>query len=384
MMMTEPGKALGNPQLEAEKQHTLQFLTQYLADMDGFSPSGEPIPLSGGLLNFVWRVIGQPGSEPPSLIAKWATPFIATLPDVGLDPDRIKVEAEVLRAFSAKGCLSGLPSAQIRAPRLIDFIEGCNVLLMEDIRGEPELGGWIQSPREPGAARHVGVLVGGFIGRLHRITSQEPALQQVFNNANIQRTRLDFQYKNVDPYAHRARLAEADRIGRVAVEFGEMLQQPGTALIMGDLWPPSILVCDEGVRIIDWELAHYGRPAQDVGHFAAHLWMQMHRNRGQAAAENARHILEGFLPAYRASLGDRFDSVFGKAGVWESAIHFGCEVLTRAVGNFQVGYLYEGLAWDAPIIQEAAACAADHILSPLAQSTFDALDWRALNQPLQG
>jgi len=118
-----------------------------------------------------------------------------------------------------------------------------------------------------------------------------------------------------------------------------------------------------------------------VGHFAAHLWMRMHRHDGKAAADNARQIFDGFLPAYRAGLGDQFHSVFGEEGVRESAIHFGCEVLTRAVGNFQEGYLYEGLAWDAPIIQEAAACAAAHILTPLEQTTFDPLGWRVLNRP---
>lgn len=139
--------------------------------------------------------------------------------------------------------------------------------------------------------------------------------------------------------------------------YGELLQELGKVLIMGDLWLPSIFVTTNGLRIIDWELSHFGRPSQDIGHLVAHLWMHQHRFAGQSTAKTAKLIREGFLTAYRSALGDSFDEVFGLAGVRESAIHFGSEVLTRTVGNFQKGYLYEGLPWDHPLIQAAVACA---------------------------
>jgi len=219
-------------------------------------------------------------------------------------------------------------------------------------------------------------MIGNFIGRLHQFTAQQPNMQFKFNNPNIQRTRLDFQYKNVVHYAERANLPHAQKIGEVAVAYGERLQEPGKVLIMGDLWLPSIFVTINGLRIIDWELSHFGRPSQDVGHLVAHLWMYQHRYAEKSTAKTAKLILEGFLTAYRSALGDSFDEVFGLSGVRESAIHFGSEVLTRTVGNFQNGYLYEGLAWDDRLIQTAADLAARHILDPLHQTTFDAMNWR--------
>lgn len=91
--------------------------------------------------------------------------------------------------------------------------------------------------------------------------------------------------------------------------FGERLRTPGECLIMGDLWPRSVLVAQtcpadgnvggEGppadgempdtvgnkspcsaspvLKIIDWEMCHWGRPAQDIAHFAAHVWMWWHQ-----------------------------------------------------------------------------------------------------------
>ena len=142
---------------------------------------------------------------------------------------------------------------------------------------------------------------------------------------------------------------------------------------MGDLWLPSNLISEDMLRIIDWELAHFGRPSQDVGHFTAHLWIYRHCYPNEAHAKNANLILHGFLTAYRSAMSDAFDQAFGPDCVRESAIHFGSEILTRTVANFQKGFLYEGLPWDHPAVQEAASTAANHIIEPLAQSTFEAL-----------
>jgi hypothetical protein len=198
----------------------------------------------------------------------------------------------------------------------------------------------------------------------------------MFNNVQIQRTRLDFQYKNIQSYAARAGLGNADEIGKQAIQLGERLQQPGSNLIMGDLWSPSVIVTESGLRLIDWELAHYGHPSQDVGHFAAHLWMIAHRASTSEVTMNAETILKHFLESYRDVMGIEFDNLFGVDGVRESSVHFGSEILTRTVGAFQNDYHYGGLSTDHPSIQEAVQTAAAHILDPLEMHTFDSLDWR--------
>ena len=351
-------------QLELEKQNILvriQSITEALSD---FIPQGDPIPLSGGLLNFVWRVNGRSGSSPESLIAKWAPPVIASSPGVQLDPHRILIEAKVLEAFSQDGIFAELATNKVRPPHFIKLDSSRHVLLMEDVCQCPALGQWIQSPHDKEDAKMIGTSLGEFVGQLHRFTSWHLEFRSAFNNQTIQQTRLDVQFSKISDYAKKAGLTDADQIGCTTLAFGELLQKPGKVLIMGDLWLPSIFVMGDELRIIDWELAHYGRPSQDIGHLAAHLWMYHHRHPGSHAAKNARIILEAFLLAYRVALGECFVPVFGEEGIRQSAIHFGSEVLTRTVGRFQSEYLYDGMNWDHPLVQEGAAIAANHILEP--------------------
>lgn len=79
--------------------------------LPGFIPTGEAERLSGGLLNEVWRVRGQPKSPPRSLVAKHAPPHIASQPEVPLDPGHIAFEARALDALAGpRGHPSSGPS----------------------------------------------------------------------------------------------------------------------------------------------------------------------------------------------------------------------------------------------------------------------------------
>ena len=335
-----------------------------------FEPIGEPELLTGGYLNFVWRVRGRP--EP--VIVKHAPPYIATKPDVRLDPHRMDIEARSMTAFGPDGPLEGIGNANIRPPRLLDFDEPNHIMVMEDIGECPDLGTWLhQWPRPECSDADVGQLVGEFIGALHGRTFADPQLAKEFDNSSIQQTRLSVQYRVISDLCQKAGLPDADELGRRALAFGELLQEPGVCVIMGDLWPPSIRVTSDGLRLIDWELAHFGRPSQDVGHLTAHLWMYAHRAPTDVASAKARSILNSFLSAYRSALGEAFDELFGAEGIRESAVHIGSEILVRTIGGFQDGYLYEGLWLDHPQVQEALQSAAEHMRFLESVDTFSAL-----------
>ena len=356
----------------------LDLLSQHLP---GFRIQGDPQTLSGGLMNYVWRISGNAMSGPCSLVVKWSPPFIASLPEVALDQKRSKIEARALSSFEPEADLAGVVENGVRPPYLYLFDENQHFLVMEDIGSWPDLGIWLHSGAHSKAeARSIGASLGRFIGKLHRISAKHPELAYDFNNREIQLTRLNFQYKNIVQYARNAGLPDASELGRQAVAYGEKLQQPGVALIMGDLWPASILVTDVGLRIIDWELAHYGRPSQDVGHLAAHLWMHRHRAKNADSAMLAQQIWLNFLEAYRSTLGADFEALFGFDGVCESSIHFGSELLTRTTGAFQQGFLYDGLPVDSPILQEVAQVAAQHLIAPTSVDTWDSLGWRRTNK----
>ena len=344
----------------------LRYVTERLPD---FESTGMPTRLPEGNLNVVWRVSGKPRS----VIVKYAPPYIAANPDVPLNPSRLEFEAEALRALAPGGALDTVCTEHVRPPRPIDMHTDPHVLVMEDVGAHPTLGRWLRASGTPERAAQIGQQIGRFIGRLHAATAGDRAYAERFNNRAMQETRLAVQYEAVSEMLATAGVEDAAALGERAVALGRKLLQPGVCLTMGDLWPPSVLVVEDGLRIIDWELAHYGHPMQDIAHVAAHGWMQVHRAPSAMRASAAQSLKDAVLSAYRSALGSAANKLLTPAMLKDAAVHFGAEILVRTVGGFQAGYLYEGLRPGAPVVQEAVDVAATHIRHPTRVDTFDAL-----------
>jgi len=351
---------------------TADPVQRYVAErLSNFEPTGVPQELPGGNLNVVWRVSGAEHS----LIVKYAPPYIAADPDTPLDPSRLRIEARCLETLSRGGRLADGTRPTMRAPYPVDVNEEIPVLIMEDVGPGPSLDQWLRasSPEMPGAeaAAH-GRRLGRFLGRLHTATSHDERYAEAFDNRPMQETRLAVQYQGVTDMLRAGGVDDAATLGARAASLGQDLLEPGRCLTMGDLWPPSVLVTSEGLRLIDWELAHYGRPLQDVAHWCAHLWMQVHRAPSSAVAEGVRDLRTSFLEAYADALGDAMAPLWNDTEQREAAIHFGAEILVRAVGPFQAGYVYAGLEPDHPAVQEAVTTAAASIRNPREIDVLDA------------
>jgi hypothetical protein len=203
---------------------------------------------------------------------------------------------------------------------------------------------------------------------LHHETVGHPELAAHLHNLPMQETRHAVQYAPAVKFLVKADVPDAKALGARAEALGERLQQSGRCWVMGDLWPASILVAPAGLRLIDWELTHFGQPAQDVGHLAAHLWMQAHRADG--AAEQFRACGQAFVDGYRASVPT---ALLTDAVLRDGGLHFGCEILARTTGAFQDGYLYAGLTPDHSVLQEAVHEAAAALRAPLDTALAQAL-----------
>jgi 5-methylthioribose kinase len=128
---------------------------------------------------------------------------------------------------------------------------------------------------------------------------------------------------------------------------------------MGDLWPPSIRVVPDGIRLIDWEFAHFGNPAQDLAHLDAHLWMAAHRILDPEARARIETVRNHFFAAYENDIQDSRDRLLTPDVFRDAAIHFGAEILVRTIGPFSgPGSPYAGLPPDHPDIQTAVSIAA--------------------------
>jgi hypothetical protein len=311
----------------------------------------------GGLVNVVHRV----GAAPPaSVIVKHAPPHLASAPAVPLSPARLAFEHSALRALAPGGALAGALGSRVRAPRVLGADLASAVLVMEDLGERPDLATALSA--QPGLAGALHVL-GNALAGLHLDSANRSDLAAAFANADVQSTRLRVQYEPVGEWLAAAGVSGAAALGARAAALGRALLDPGRCVVMGDLWPASVLASGGELCLIDWEFVHYGRPLQDVAHLAAHLWMHERRAPGGETARSFERARIEFLTSYASRIGAAPD-LFGAAELADAALHAGCEILARTLGPFRAGFLYDGLGAGDPALADAVATAVAHLRSP--------------------
>ena len=299
---------------------TADYLLAVLPSL-GFDPVGQAEPLAGGLLNHVWRVPTRQGS----IIAKHA-PGQAV--GAALSPRRVLLEARALGLFEPTEPLADLAPETLRPPRPLAADSSNHLIVLEDVGDAPSLDAWLATADTEAAAR-AGRRIGTFLRDLHEHTNGDAALASDFDNADVQRVRSSVQYNAVGDWLRDFGRPDAEALGKSARALGRTFERPGACLTMGDMWPRSVLVLPGAdLRIVDWEFAHYGRPAQDVGHLRAHAWMLAH-TLGTPASLAFRKAFES------ACSPDGEEAELARR-------HAGCEVLIRTIGPFRDGYLYDG------------------------------------------
>jgi 5-methylthioribose kinase len=332
-----------------------QIYTIIADQLHDFTPISDLIPLDGGNLNHVWRLEGNP----QNLIIKWAPPYIAANPEISLNSDRIHFEAKALQLFSKGKKLAPIATTDVCPPKLYHYSPGHSFIIMEDVGTLPSITEWYRNTDNS----NIGEELGQFIGQLHKNTQGRQKLGQHFHNLDIQQTRQQLQYNPAADYIKKTGVTNVDfnLIASNTKTLGQQLLKPGKCLTMGDLWPRSVLVDKDQIRLIDWEFTHYGRPLQDTGHFAAHCWMQ-----GHATGEDvwAKALWNHFWNGYRAALGNSFDQLFDEQERDGMATHIGTEILVRAAGPFKQGYVYADYKPDTTLIKEATQKAVTLITSP--------------------
>ncbi|MGF1451149.1 MAG: phosphotransferase [Opitutales bacterium] len=286
-----------------------------------------PERLTGGSLNDVYRI----RNSARSMVVKHAPPYVAANPEIPLSPGRLAFEVRALSALDSGGALHELTAPEIRPPRVLGHHVGQNVLFLEDLGAGPNLAEAIARGERP--PEDAGGQLGRFIGNLHRATLEAKAWND-FDNAEIQRTRLEVQYRGAASYLETLpnppASNEIDAVRRNATALGEALLAPGRCLTMGDLWPPSVLSRPDGLRLIDWEFAHFGQPLQDTAHFAAHCWM--HALSG--SDDRFLRLWAAFAHGYDKAVGDALARLQPAGSERAANVHAGTEILARVAGPF--------------------------------------------------
>jgi len=279
----------------------------------GFVPQREPEPLSGGNLNWVFRVRRHDPVD--SAILKVSPPFVARVPDIPLDVGRSAQERKGLaRAAEVLG--------PARVPSVRAHGDQPAALLLEDLAPDGtarDLGDLLRAG-DPGVPELLRDLGRG-IGQLHAAT-WGPDDHGLANRA-VQGTRHEVQYRQVPSWL--AANGHDPRLGDPVVALGERLRDAsGRCLVMGDLWPASVLVRPGGDwALIDWELCHHGQPLQDVAHLLAHLRL----------LAPSDEVAEGWGKAL--SIGYWATSPAWPTSLHRDALlHEAAELLARSVGSF--------------------------------------------------
>jgi 5-methylthioribose kinase len=174
----------------------------------------------------------------------------------------------------------------------------------------------------------VGARLGTLLATIHAETSRDGELLAEFDDAEA------FAQLRIDPY-HRTVMRRWPGLERpVGMVVEEMLDRR-LCLVHGDFSPKNVLVGDDGLWLIDFEVAHAGDPAFDLGFMLNHLMLKaIHR---PAAFERYEHAAASFWETYGGLVPGSLTPDPAYVG-----LHVACLMLARVDGKSPAEYLTEG------------------------------------------
>jgi 5-methylthioribose kinase len=176
--------------------------------------------------------------------------------------------------------------------------------------------------------------LGVILARIHTDAPGRPALRERLSDTSL------FEELRVDPYYRTAARAHPDLAPRIDALIDSMdLPTHERTLVLGDFSPKNILVHSGGLILLDFECAHAGDPAFDLGFFLTHLLLKTVRAQYLNPESSPRYAaLAGlFWTAYLEAR--RLDSLAAAALARRSILHTAACVLSRVDGKSPVEYL---------------------------------------------
>jgi 5-methylthioribose kinase len=174
----------------------------------------------------------------------------------------------------------------------------------------------------------VGELAGRVLGRMHEATARRPELVERF------RGRAVFVQLRVDPFYRRVQERRPEVAAAVA-PLVERLLSENEALCHADYSPKNILTHEHGFTLVDYETAHLGDPAMDLGFFLSHLLLKAVKRHPDG--ERYFELTRAFWRGYAREVTFRPPAEMEARGVG----HCGVCLLARVDGTSPVDYLPE-------------------------------------------
>jgi 5-methylthioribose kinase len=330
------------------RELTAETVADYLHDQ-GVAPPGTRISareLGGGVSNVVIRVDVE-GVVP--LVLKQSRAQLRTQLAWFSRLDRIWIERDALALVGAI-----LPPGAVPA---IVFEDHANFLIAmtcapDDaepwkarlLRGEPDLD----------RARQAGAL----LGAMHAETVSHPALDGPMADHTV------FDQLRIDPYYRQLARVYPDLRPALDALIAQLAEPVERTFVHADFSPKNMLAHRGGFTVVDFETAHAGDPAFDLGFFLTHLMLKAFRADRLGTAHDvaaALGRLDAFWSGYLDRAGGRLDDHRARRG----AVHTAACCLARLDGKSPVDYLDQ---FDQDAVRRYAR---DALLA-------DALDWPGL------
>jgi 5-methylthioribose kinase len=275
--------------------------------------------LTGGVSNVVLRV--QIAGNPPIVIKQCrerlrvAMPWHARL-------DRIWAERAALDVLA-----SILPAGTVPQPL---FEDRPNYLFAMTCAPDDSVT-WKSLLMAGQTDPTIAAELGRALGTIHAEAPRHPALRQTLADTSL------FDELRIDPYYRTAARAHPDLAPRIETLIASMdVSESERTLVLGDFSPKNILGHRRGLILLDFECAHCGDPAFDLGFFLTHLVLKaIHfESRSPGTAQRYLELTNRFWTGYLARAGSRPAELVRRA-----IAHTAACILARVDGKSPVEYL---------------------------------------------
>ncbi|GIW86060.1 MAG: putative aminoglycoside phosphotransferase [Isosphaeraceae bacterium] len=184
------------------------------------------------------------------------------------------------------------------------------------------------------ADRLVALEVGRVLRQIHLRSVDHLSLRGLLADTSL------FEQLRVDPY-YRTVARVHPHLAPALDDLIASMPAVRPALVLGDYSPKNLLVGPEGrLLLLDFECAHAGDPAFDVGFCLSHLVLKLVRACGRPAeAETARSFLAGYRTAGSADPAPPPDNLEDRLA--RAARHAAACLLARLDGKSPVEYRHE-------------------------------------------
>ncbi len=174
-------------------------------------------------------------------------------------------------------------------------------------------------------ARHAGQT----LGAIHSATRDHPSLDGRLADTTV------FDELRIDPFYRTVARVHPEIAPQIEALIASMTRTPHRHLVLADFSPKNILVHSRGLTLVDFETAHAGDPAYDLGFFLSHIALKGNRKVG--GGEPFGKLAKEFMEGYR--------SVVAPSDIKDMTqhddVHMDACMLARIDGKSPVDYLDE-------------------------------------------